>query len=377
MTIYNTEPVYFDNATTSFPKPACVAKAVFDAISTLGAPNRGAHSMSLDASRLLFKAREAVAKLFGAGDPRRAVFTSGATEALNTAINGLLTQDNHVITTVTEHNSVLRPLYRLGCEIDYIPCGGNGTLAPDNVEKLLKPSTKAVIVSHVSNVTGNIADVSYFSKFCREHGLYFILDCAQSSADILPFAETTADVICFTGHKALFGPQGTGGMIVMDCPVKPLKVGGAGFDSYNTEHPSALPDSLEAGTPNCHGISGLLSGIAFIEKTGAAEIAEKEKALANRFISGVSEIKGARLYGDFTAKNRAPVVSLLLEGYGSAEISERLSAEFNIQTRSGAHCAPLMHKALGTEKTGLTRFSFSYFNTEEQIDYAVNALSKF
>ena len=369
--------IYFDNSATSFPKPPRVAEEVYNAINEMGAPNRGIYPISMNASRLMYSARESVAELFNAKNAAQVAFASGATEALNTAINGLLTKSDHVITTVTEHNSALRPLYRLGCELSFIPCDSKGSLIFDGVEKLIKQGTKAVVANHVSNVTGNATDINYLSKLCRDNGLYLILDCAQSAGRLYIDADI-ADVICFTGHKSLFGPQGTGGMVVKEgVLIDPLKVGGAGHHSSDAVHPQAMPDRLEAGIQNCHSIAGLLAGIEFINQTSIEKIAEKEIKLVKRFIDGVSRYKKIRLYGDFSQASRGAVVSLLVDGYSSAEITEKLAAEHNIATRSGMHCAPLLHKALGTEKTGLTRFSFSWFNTVEEIDFAVGVLGGF
>ncbi|MCL2874617.1 MAG: aminotransferase class V-fold PLP-dependent enzyme [Defluviitaleaceae bacterium] len=369
--------IYFDNSATSFPKPPQVAEAVFNAINDLGAPNRGIYPISMDASRLIYSVRESVAELFNRSDSSQVVFSSGATESLNTAINGLLTADDHVITTVMEHNSVLRPLYRLGCELSFIPCDDKGRLLLDEAEKLLKPNTKAIVVNHVSNVTGNATDIHFLSRLCVDNGLYLILDCAQS-AGRFNIDANIADVICFTGHKSLFGPQGTGGMIVKDgVLINPLKVGGAGHHSSDKEHPQPMPDRLEAGIQNCHSLAGLFAGIKFIKHMTVEKIAKKESDLAKRFVDGVSGYKNIKLYGDFFQQGRGAVVSLLVEGYGSAEITETLAAQYNIATRSGMHCAPLLHKALGTEKTGLTRFSFSWFNTFDEVDFAVEVLGRF
>jgi len=368
--------IYFDNSSTSFPKPPQVAEAVFNAINEMGVPNRSVYPIAINASRMIYLARKSTAELFNAPDISSVAFTSGATESLNTAINGLLTSADHVITTVTEHNSVLRPLYRLGCELSFIPCDSQGNLILDGVKKFIKSKTKAIVVNHISNVTGIAADVSYISTLCRENGLYFIMDCAQSAGSI-PIDSSIADVICFTGHKALFGPQGTGGIITAkNLPINPLKVGGTGHNSFDIHHPADMPDRLEAGVQNCHGISGFLAGIEFIKKVSVTKIVEKKLMLTKRFTDGVSQLKNVKLYGDFSRKIRGAVVSLLVDGYTSGELSEILWEKYNIATRPGIHCAPLMHKALNTEKTGLTRFSFSFFNTAGEIDYAIKALSE-
>ncbi len=375
--INNEKPIrYFDNSATSFPKPPGVGKAVFNAINQIGSPNRGAYPIAVEASRIVYSAREHLAKLFNCDDPLSVVFTSGATESLNIAIYGLISPGDHVITTVAEHNSVLRPLYRIGCEIDFVPCDNSGNLIFDNLEKLITSKTKAIIATHVSNVTGIRTDIEYLSKLCRQYGLYFILDAAQS-AGVMPVDSSLASVTCFTGHKSLFGPQGTGGLIVNQVDINQFKTGGSGHHSFSKEHPKELPDRLEAGTLNCHGIAGLQAGVKFIEDIGLSIIEEKERALLNRFLEGIKEIKNIKLYGDYSQRTRGAVVSILIDGYDSAEISSTLSEKFNIATRSGSHCAPLLHKALNTEKSGLTRFSFSFLNTFDEIDYALEALMSF
>jgi len=368
--------IYFDNSTTSFPKPPQVAEAVYHAIREMGAPNRGVYPIAMEASRTVYRAREAVSNLFHVKNASAAAFMSGATEALNTVICGLLTEKDHVITTVAEHNAVLRPLYRLGCPLSFIPCDGEGRLILEGAERLLRPQTKAVIVNHVSNVTGNAADIAFFSKFCKDNGLYFILDAAQSAGNV-PVDASLADAVCFTGHKSLFGPQGTGGVILSGgAPVRPLKVGGTGHHSFDREQPWDMPDRFEAGIQNCHGIAGLLAGITFIERETLTKIREKELMLTRRFVSGVSELKNMKLYGDFSQPERGAVAAVLMEGYSSEELSQALAVNYNIATRPGIHCAPLMHEALHTRKSGLTRFSFSYLNTAEEIDCAVKALSE-
>lgn len=366
--------IYLDNAATSYPKPPQIARAVADAINTLSAPQRGAYDPALAASRALYTCRAAVAALFNAREVSSVVFTSGATEALNAALFGLISPEDRVLVAVTEHNAALRPLYRIGCALDIIPCDTQGTLVFDGLHRLLRKTTTAVVCSHMSNVTGNVADTAFLSRFCRENGLYLIMDCAQSSG-CRPVDASLADIVCFSGHKALFGPQGTGGMVIHDAPVKPFKLGGTGQRSRDRFQPAELPERMEAGTQNIHSLSGLLAGVQFVGETGLDAIAEKETALMNHFVNGISENPKISLYGDFVQPTRGAIVSLSVEGYGSAEVSDILSVKYGIATRPGLHCAPLIHEALGTADTGLVRFSFSYFNTPEDADAAVSALA--
>jgi cysteine desulfurase family protein len=362
--------IYFDNAATSFPKPPEVARAVTHAIDTYSAPNRGAYPLAAEASRALYTCRETTADFFNCKNAASVVFTSGATESLNTAIYGLLTTDDHVITTMAEHNAVLRPLYRLGCALDILPCDARGDVLWEDMHKHLKKTTKAVVCSNMSNVTGSVADIAFISRFCRENGLWLIVDSAQS-AGCVPVNSSLADVVCFTGHKGLFGPQGTGGMIVNDAPVKPLKVGGTGHHAQEREQPDALPDRLEAGILNGHGLAGLTAGLRFINIVTLEAILEKKRSLTKYFMDGLTDMKKITRYGG------NGIVSLAVSGYGSEEVSDILANEYNIASRPGLHCAPLLHKALGTDRIGLTRFSFSFFNTQVEIETALNALEAF
>lgn len=371
--------IYFDNAATSLPKPECVTEAVARALASFGGAGRGGHEPSLLASRRIYAARVALAKLFGA-KPEQIIFTSNATESLNLVINGLLTAKDHAITTALEHNSVLRPLYRLksqGMGLSVISADKNEALDYEAFEKNIKPETKAVICTHASNLTGDMPDIGFIGKFCEKHGLLFILDASQTAgAFSIDMDSMRVDALCFTGHKSLFAPQGTGGICLRKgVNPLPLKVGGSGLNSFDERHPNQMPDALEAGTPNAHGIAGLLAGVQFIDETGLDTIREKERLLAETFRQGAGDIAGVRLYGGKT-KPCAPIVALNIADIDSGEISGVLADEYGICTRAGAHCAPLLHKALGTEKQGAVRFSFSYFNTMDEIDAGLKALSE-
>lgn len=371
--------IYFDNAATTMQKPDSVPEAVMQAMKSLGNSGRGAHDASMDAARVIYETRERIAALFNAGDPKKTAFTANSTESLNTAIRGLIEPGNHVITTVLEHNSVLRPLYRLeqeGVFLSFISCNLQGVLCYDELEGLLTPQTKAVVCTHASNVTGNSVDLERIGTFCRQHSFLFIVDASQT-AGVLPIdmEKMHIDVLCFTGHKGLYGPQGVGGLCVREgVKIKPLKTGGSGIHTYDKAHPLEMPTALEAGTLNGHGIAGLNAALGFLKETGIENIHLRETALMHRFYEGVKEIDGVRIYGDFSDDNRAAIVALNIRDYDSSEVSDELTLTYGISTRPGAHCAPLLHESLGTKEQGMVRFSFSWFNTEEEISEGIGAV---
>jgi len=371
--------IYLDNAATTKQKPQCVIDAVVAAMNSMGNSGRGAHDDSLDASRLIYETREMISELVNLGDPRQVAFTSNSTEALNTAIMGLFQEGDHIISTVMEHNSVLRPLYVLekaGVEVSFVPCDEKGCLRTDLLENYVKENTKALICTHASNLTGNANDLKCIGEFCKNHDLLFLIDASQT-AGVLPIdmQAMNIDVVCFTGHKGLYGPQGTGGLCVRNgLKIRPLKSGGSGIHTYLKNHPIEMPTALEAGTLNGHGIAGLHAALEFLNETGIDTIHKKEIALMRRFLAGISDIPCIKLYGDFETDHRAAVVSLNLGEYDSSEVSDELSYTYGISTRPGAHCAPLMHQSMGTVDQGMVRFSFSWFNTEEEVDTAIRAL---
>lgn len=370
--------IYLDNAATSYQKPEAVYQAVQEAMHHMGNSGRGAHGASLDASRQIYSARELLAELFHAGDPSRVAFTANSTESLNMAVFGLFGPGDHVITTMLEHNSVLRPLYLLeeaGLELTILPADQNGCICYEDIEKVIRPNTKGIICTHASNLTGNMVDIGWIGRFCRKIGLLFVVDASQTAGVFdINMEEMGIDVLCFTGHKGLLGPQGTGGICVRQgVAVRPLIVGGSGVHSYSKAHPEDMPTALEAGTLNGHGIAGLYAALRYIQETGMEQIRERELSLMRQFYDGVRTIPGVTIYGDFTGQ-RAPIVSLNIRDYDSGEVADELAYHYEIYTRAGAHCAPLMHRALGTESTGAVRFSMSHFNTEAEIDEAVRAV---
>ena len=371
--------IYLDSSATSFLKPPQVAEAVFRSFNTIGNAGRGAHAPTLNASRLIYDTREKLAALFGTPDPSRIVFACNATEALNIAIHGAIHPGEHVITTACEHNSVLRPLYlkeKEGTELTIIPADQKGRIRYDLLESSVKSNTSAIVLTHASNLSGNVTDLAFVSNFAKKHGLLLIVDASQTAGSLpINVVKMGIDILCFTGHKGLFGPQGTGGLYVREgLTLSPLKSGGSGIHSFDRQHPTDMPTALEAGTLNGHGIAGLNAGLDYILSTGVKNIHAKEISLARRFVNGISDISDLKLYGDIDAPLRTPIISLNIGNMSSASVSDILWEDYEICVRAGAHCAPLMHKTFGTEKQGAVRFSFSCFNTEAEIDMAIRAM---
>lgn len=373
--------IYMDNAATTMQKPEAVKKAVMEAFDRMGNAGRGASQPALDASRVIYDTRERLARFFHAENVNCIVFTANSTESLNIALKGLFGPGDHVITTVLEHNSVLRPLYwcrENGVELTILDCDEKGNISYEEMEAAVRPNTKAVVCTHASNLTGNMIDLERVAKITRKYGLLFVVDASQT-AGVFPIDVRMLgiDVLCFTGHKSLLGPQGTGGMYVRPgVKIRPLLCGGSGVDTYNPRHPSVMPTALEAGTLNGHGIAGLGAAVEYIETTGLDVIRTKELSLMRRFYEGISRIPEIKIYGDFETKQRAPIVSFNIGEYDSSEVSDELNMEYGIVTRPGAHCAPLMHRALGTAGQGAVRFSFSHYNTEEEVDFAIKAVKE-
>lgn len=374
--------IYLDNAATTQKKPPQVLEAVVEALQSMGNSSRGTHGGALRSARSVFNTRANLAKLFNAPGPEQVIFTTNATEALNIAINGLFHKGDHVITTVLEHNSVLRPLFRLEdegiIELSIVPADKRGCVDYEDFSRLIRPNTRAIVCTHASNLTGNALDLMKIGEIAQEKGLLLVVDSSQG-AGVLPLDMEAMhiSVLCFTGHKGLMGPQGTGGLCVArGVEIRPFKVGGSGVQSYSRTHPEEMPTRLEAGTLNGHGIAGLGAGVEFLLETGISAIHARETELAKRFYEGVKDVPGVTLYGDFSSWNRTAVVTLNIGDYDSGEVSDALWEDYEIATRPGAHCAPLMHQALGTVEQGAVRFSFSWFNTEEEVDIAINAIKE-
>ena len=373
--------IYLDNAATTLQKPPQVIDAVVRAMTAMGNAARGAHGGALEAARTVYNTRVKLARLFGCPRPDHVIFTANSTEALNIAISGLIRPGDHVITTDCEHNSVLRPLYRLeegGAALDVVPADRLGRVAYEDLEALLRPDTRAVVCTHASNLTGNVLDIARIGEMARRRGALLIVDASQTAGALpIDMESMGIDVLCFTGHKGLMGPQGTGGLCVRPgVEIEPWKVGGSGVHSYDRRQPREYPTRLEAGTLNGHGIAGLSAALDFLQEVGLEAIEAKERALMDRFYQAVSAMDGVTVYGDFSQARRSAIVSLNIRDYDSAAVSDELSETYGIATRPGAHCAPRMHQALGTTDRGAVRFSFSWFNTQEEVDEAIRAVGQ-
>ncbi len=376
--------IYLDNAATTLQKPEAVIEAVADAMRHLGNSGRGSGSASLQASRVIYEARRTLTAFFGGTDPSRLVFTANSTESLNIALHGLFVPKDYVITTELEHNSVLRPLYaeqeqhRLSLTI--VKSGEQGTVDYEGIEAAIRPETRAIVCTHASNLTGNVVDLYRMGQIAKDHGLLLMVDASQT-AGVLPIdvEKMHIDVLCFTGHKSLMGPQGTGGLYVREgVDIRPFKSGGTGVHSFLKNQPDDYPEHLEAGTLNGHGIAGLLAAVREIQNIGLPAIYEREHQLMQQFYDGVRKIPGVKIYGDFSdsAAVRCPIVALNIGEMDASEVSDWLQEEYGIITRAGAHCAPLMHQHFQTEKQGMVRFSFSYYNTEEEVLAAIHAVEE-
>lgn len=373
--------IYFDNAATTLHKPHEVIEAVVHAMTTAGNASRGTHTGSLAASRTVYETRKKIADFFHCSRADHVIFTSNSTEALNIAICGTLGKGDHIISTDLEHNSVLRPLYHLeeqGASLTFLSANKKGCIDYDDFKRSIKPNTKAIVCTHASNLTGNVLDIERIGRIAKAHNLLFIVDASQSAGCIEINMETmNIDILCFTGHKGLLGPQGTGGLCIHESvEIRPFKHGGSGIHSYEKGQPQAYPARLEAGTLNSHGIAGLCVAINYINTITIPVIAKKEQELLWHFYKGICNIPEIHIYGDFDTKERAAILSLNIEGYDSGTVSDLLSQEYDIATRPGAHCAPRMHQALGTTETGAVRFSFSSFNTMEEVETTIQALKE-
>jgi cysteine desulfurase / selenocysteine lyase len=378
------DPVYLDNAATSWPKPKAMMEAMAQFNNAVGAnPGRSGHRLSVEASRVVYDARELIAGLIGAPDPLSTMFTKNATEAINTVLFGVLKPDDHVVTSGMEHNSVMRPLRfleRQGVELSVIPCSPAGELDPNDARRCLKRNTKAVVMTHASNVTGTIFPIDALARVAHEAGAILIVDAAQTAGSIpVDVVRTGIDILCFSGHKSLFGPQGTGGFYIrkgLEDLVSPLMRGGTGSASELEEQPEFLPDKFESGTPNALGLAGLAAGVRHVLDLGIGSIRRKETNLTQRFLEGVRGIPGVTLYGLSNLDQRTAVVSFNIAGMSPSDVAFQLDEEFAILSRPGLHCAPSAHRTIGTFPQGTVRFSFGFFNTENEIDRSLEAIEQ-
>ena len=374
--------IYLDNAATSWPKPESVIQAMKQYNDQIGCnPGRSGHHLSVEAGRLLYNTREIISNLFGVSGPLRIAFTSNVTHALNIVILGLLKPGDHVITTSLEHNSVMRPLRELELrkvELSVIDCSKSGEFNPDLIHKHIKSNTKLIIATHASNVTGTILPIAEIGKIAYEYGIPFCVDSAQTAGILdIDVDKSHIDILCFTGHKGLFGPMGTGGLYIkkdLEKSIRPLMFGGTGSRSEYEIQPDFMPDKYESGTLNMIGIAGLYAGVKFINETGINEIHQKENALLKKFLDGISEIKNVTIFAPEKIENQVAVAAFNIEELSPSDTSFYLDENYGILTRPGLHCAPSAHKTIGTFPQGTNRISFGYFNTNEDVDAAVKAI---
>ncbi|MDG4475558.1 aminotransferase class V-fold PLP-dependent enzyme [Thiovibrio frasassiensis] len=377
----SSSPIYLDNAATSFPKPPEVAEAMHRLIQEISlSPGRSAHRFSLAASRVIFEARERIAEFFDCPDSSRVAFTSNVTEALNVGIFGLLEPGDHVLTTGMEHNSVMRPLRYLektrGIRLEILPTDITGGIDPDDIPNHLHDKTRLLIINHVSNVTGAMADLAAIGV--RKGGALLMVDAAQSAGVFpLKMEGMGIDFLAFTGHKGLFGPPGTGGFLLREgIMAPPLKMGGTGSNSELEEQPQQMPDCFESGTPNTLGIGGLAAGLAFIQKTGRETIRRHEAHLTRLLLEGLSQIEGITVHGPAASANRGSAVSLTMAGKSVSDLAFLLDRNYAIMARAGLHCAPAAHRSIGTFPQGTLRLSPGFFNTEAEIQTVLAALKQ-
>ncbi len=372
--------IYLDNGATTFPKPKVVTDKIMEcSLGYAGNPGRSGHKLAMKMDLEIYETREKICKLINGTEVLNVIFTFNATDSLNLAIKGVLEEGDHVITTSMEHNSVLRPLNKLRkdgkIELSIVYADDKGYIDPQKIFEALTPNTKMIITTHMSNVFGTIVDIKAIGDFCKENNILYLVDASQSIGVLdIDVQEMNIDLLAFPGHKALFGPMGTGALYIKEgIIVKPLKEGGTGSYSHSIDQPELYPDSLESGTPNGIGIIALGKGIDFINEVGLENIRNHEMSLKNHFIELLKDNEDVILYGTLDDRQGA-VVSLNVKDMDSSEISYILSDEFDIYTRPGFHCAPLAHKTMGTEELGAIRFSFGYYNTLEEIDKTVEAL---
>ena len=378
------ETIYLDNASTTFPKPPEVTRAVVDYMTNSGANvNRGCYAAAYSVEERLLETRQLICELFHGPDCRNVIFTKNVTESLNLLLKGYLHPGDHVLVSSMEHNAVMRPLVQMGVAFTRIPCDETGALCLDAMEECLKPNTRAVVMTHASNVCGTVMPLRRAGAFCRAHNLKFFADCAQTAGVLdIDMQAMKLDAVAFTGHKGLLGPQGTGGLVLsgeMARTLPPFLAGGTGSVSHTEQMPEFLPDKFEPGTPNLPGLMGLRAGLLFLQKTGLAAVRQHEMALTERFLRGLAPLEAAgavRILGRHDTQNRTGVVSIQTPGRDEALTAAALEEHYGILTRVGLHCAPAAHKTLGSYPAGSIRFSFGWFNTPQQIDTALAALQE-
>ena len=376
--------IYLDNAATSWPKPEAVYQAMDNLMRHTGAsPGRSGHLLTVTAARIIYETREALCQFLGIADPSHVVFTSNATEALNLAIRGLLHIGDHAITSSLEHNSVMRPLRALekkGVEVSVVNCAADGSLDPGDIERAIRPYTKLVVLSHASNVVGTILPVAEVGRIAREHSIPLLVDAAQSAGCYpIDVEAMNIDLLAFSGHKSLFGPQGTGALYMRpgtESQLEPLKYGGTGSYSEYEHQPDFLPDKYESGTPNTVGLAGLGAGVRFVMQEGLSTIRQKEERLTRLLMEGLAAIPGVDIHGKSHPGERVAIVSFNISGLTPSEVALQLEEDFRIMCRPGLHCSPVAHKTLGTFPRGSVRLSPGHFNSGHDIERTVEAVSQ-
>lgn len=384
-TVRKPKPIYLDCAATTRQKPPQVLKAVVQYATEVGVSHgRGTYKAGIEANQLVFETRQSLAKLFNVPRSERIIFTKNVTEAVNTALKGFLRKGDHVVLSGVEHNAVIRPLNKLkadrGIEYSLVPASVTGRLNPYDFESALKPETKLVCLTHASNVTGTLGPIQEVGSICAKKGVAFLVDAAQTGGTTpLDMKDSKISFLCFTGHKGLMGPTGTGGLAVdpafnLDSFIE----GGTGSNSDKEEQPTQWPDKFESGTQNYWGLAGLRAAVDFLLKTSVQAVRRKEEALTAQFLKGLEKVPGVKVHGLplGAEKDRVAVVSLNIEGRDPSEVGYELEQRFGIMTRVGLHCAPLAHRTLGTYPTGTVRFSFGYYNTPSEVEKAVRALKE-
>ena len=376
--------IYLDNAATSFPKPEAMLAAMTAYQQAVGAnPGRSGHGLSIDAGRIIYETRETLARLFHIEDPLRIVLTKNSTEALNIALQGGLRPGDHVITSGMEHNSVMRPLRHLesqGVRVSVIPCSPRGELDPEDIKKAIHPATKMIVLTHASNVTGTILPVEAVGAIIREKGdILFCVDAAQTAGALpIDVQKMKIDLLAFTGHKSLYGPQGTGGLYIrkgLEKGIAPLMMGGTGSRSEFEAQPDFMSDKYESGTPNTIGFAGLGAGVTYLAEQTIDGIRAKEEQLIRRFLERLEAFKDqVTVYGLNDAARQTAVISFNVKNISPSDAAMFFEEKFGILCRPGLHCAPAAHRTIGTFPQGTVRFSFGFFNTSRDVDRAAKAV---
>ena len=383
--VVETGLVYLDNAATSWPKPPGVAVAMQHFLDEIGAnPGRSGHRLSVESGRIVYEAREAVAGLFGASDPLRVIFGMNATDGINLVLHGILKPGDHVVTSSMEHNAVMRPLHDLemrGVEVSQVPCNPDGSLDPALVRKAICTNTKLIVLNHASNVCGTILPIREVGQIARQHDLLFLVDAAQSAGTVpIHMGMDCIDFLAFTGHKSLYGPMGTGGVVIGErvdpVALHPLRQGGTGSRSEHEVQPEFFPDRCESGTPNAVGLAGLLAALQWLQRQGSVQLRTHEMALCADLLEGLLNIRGVIVYGPLDTNKRTATVGFNIQGMEPSIVGLRLDEEYGILCRVGLHCAPSAHRTLGTFPDGCVRFAIGAFNTERDIEKALKAVSE-